>query len=465
MEARSERSRKNMVVQLWNRTDFLASGDSQTQWDFITRDGDHLKHGPWDFVMVGPNINTLVMDFNNDGGFMANKPTNYIAPTEWRVDDVYATAQLMGSTAVRAIAVAMNSGLTGLLYPTLGGSFDETIFRRIDYAVARARDYRLRLIIPLQDWNAGYWWGDYTNFSNWGGTNFFTDSTAITNFKAYIAGIINRVNTVNGLRYGDDPTIMAWEIMNESNNQSSPWTLTISTYIKSLTNQLVIDGNCGNSRYTTNPNVDIFQNHAYGLTALKVTEPLTDTNLASKVFFMGEYDWNTQYEGDLTLAQYLALVETTPSVRGNMFYALASHGDLKGWPLSRNEYTGTSVPADASAPDAGYGDPAIQSDLDLIVAHHYAMRGKSVPAYPVCDAPTITGSTGTFQWRGVAGAVSYTIQKSATQNGTYADLATGLDDTDSPYTDAAGTAWYRIKAINRDGVAGAYSTPVQVTFE
>lgn len=408
-------------------------------------------------------MNYLGLDFDGDGFSAAL--ANLILPSQWRVDDGYKAAQILGCNVIRSQTLGTNTGSTGTLYPTLGGAFDEDVFQVMDYAIARAADYGLHLIIPLTDWNTGYFWGDHSNFSEWGGADFFTDATAITNFKAYITAIINRVNTVNGLRYGDDPTIMAWETINEANAPHA-WTTAIAAHIKSLTSQLVADGRWlsqyGSDIYSLfDPNVDIVMDHYYPMSITDMNAVLATLNLSNKVFIVTEYDWNSTFADGDTLANFTAAVEAADAVRGSLFYTLASHGDLKGWAASRNDYRGTNFP---SGDDAGYGDPTIQANMDALRVHHYAMRGIAAPAYPAPDAPTITNSTGTFQWRGVAGAVSYTIQKSATQNGTYTDLATGLDDTDSPYTDAAGTAWYKICALNKGGTAGAYSAPVQVTF-
>lgn len=413
-------------------------------------------------------MNYLGLDFDGDGFTAAL--ANLITPSLWRIDDGYKAAQILGCNVVLGETLGMNSGLAGRLYPTLGGDFDEDVFQVIDYAVYKARDYGIRLIIPFEDYNRYYFWGDFTDFEGWGGGDFFNSATAMTNFKVYIAGLINRVNTYNDIRYGDDPYIMGWATINEMWGDPEPyWTSQVAAYIKSLApNQLVIDGRSPvwqvgvDTESLIDPNVDVITDHFYPMSVTNLETALATPNLSNKVYFCGEYDWNHLYGGS-TLDEFLTAIENSPAVRGNLFYTLASHGDLKGWAASRNDYRG--VPSVTLGNDAGYGDPTIQAQMDRLRQHHYAMRGISAPAYPVPDAPTITDSTGTFQWRGVAGACSYTLQKSTTSaEAGFSDLATGLDDTDSPYTDAAGTAWYRIKALNRDGVAGDYSEVVQVTF-
>jgi mannan endo-1,4-beta-mannosidase len=53
-------------------------------------------------------------------------------------------------------------------------------------------------------------------------------------FRANIQVIVNRVNTVNGRAYKDDPTIFSWQVANEPRNFSAAWMDGIASYIKSL---------------------------------------------------------------------------------------------------------------------------------------------------------------------------------------------------------------------------------------
>nr|WP_243867226.1 carbohydrate binding domain-containing protein [Paenibacillus sp. BK720] len=101
------------------------------------------------------------------------------------------------------------------------------------------------------------------------------------------------------------------------------------------------------------------------------------------------------------------------------------------------------------------------------------MRGISVPAAGVPDAPLITGhqaSGGKVQlkWRGAAAADKYTVERAtAGASGPWTVVCNQCaTDTSTPWTDStsvSGTAyWYRVKAHNLAGVAGSYS-PVYAT--
>ena len=44
---------------------------------------------------------------------------------------------------------------------------------------------------------------------------FFNDTDARKIYKEYVKAIITRVNSVNGRRYSEDPTLMSWGLLNE----------------------------------------------------------------------------------------------------------------------------------------------------------------------------------------------------------------------------------------------------------
>ena len=44
---------------------------------------------------------------------------------------------------------------------------------------------------------------------------FYTDPNAIAIYEAWVQTITSRVNTVTNVTYGADPTIFAWDLINE----------------------------------------------------------------------------------------------------------------------------------------------------------------------------------------------------------------------------------------------------------
>ncbi|MEM8899259.1 MAG: cellulase family glycosylhydrolase [Bacteroidota bacterium] len=66
-------------------------------------------------------------------------------------------------------------------------------------------------LIPYPPPAQGGSWATYQLYSS----KFYTDGRALGWFEDYIRFLLSRTNTVNGLTYVEDPTIMAWELANE----------------------------------------------------------------------------------------------------------------------------------------------------------------------------------------------------------------------------------------------------------
>ena len=78
-------------------------------------------------------------------------------------------------------------------------------------------DGHLKLVIPFtNNWSD---FGGMDQYVRWaGGTHhddFYTDPMIRGWYKDWIAHLLNRVNTITGVAYKDDPTIMTWELANE----------------------------------------------------------------------------------------------------------------------------------------------------------------------------------------------------------------------------------------------------------
>ncbi len=65
--------------------------------------------------------------------------------------------------------------------------------------------------IPYPDIENGTSWDDFITFSE----SFYTNKKAITLYHNFLRFIINRQNSISGISYKDDPTIMSWQLANE----------------------------------------------------------------------------------------------------------------------------------------------------------------------------------------------------------------------------------------------------------
>ena len=148
--------------------------------------------------------------------------------------------------------------------------------QKVDFLIAEAAKRRLRLVIAFLD----FW--DYTGGAQqmraWYGSSdessfFFRDPRSKRDYKDWIAHVVQRVNPLNALAYRDDPTVMAWELMNEGN--ASPdslrlaWTAEMSAYVKSLDpNHLVGSGHANVTEKLSDlaiPTLDFGTWHGYPL--------------------------------------------------------------------------------------------------------------------------------------------------------------------------------------------------------
>lgn len=98
-------------------------------------------------------------------------------------------------------------------------TYNEPGLRGVDLALAAAERHGTRLILSL-----GNYWGDYggvPQYLKWHGLDptepalFFTHPAVIAHYCDHIEQLLSRVNHVTGVRWRDDPRVLAWELLNE----------------------------------------------------------------------------------------------------------------------------------------------------------------------------------------------------------------------------------------------------------
>ncbi|TVU18763.1 hypothetical protein EJB05_34876 [Eragrostis curvula] len=130
--------------------------------------------------------------------------------------------------------------------------YDENVFKALDFVVSEARNYKIRVILPLVDnWSDGY--GGKAQYVKWArdaginvtsnndGDDFFSHQTIKGYYKNHVKNMLTRVNTYTNVMYKDDPTIFAWELINEPQCRSDPtrntaqaWIEEMALYVKSI---------------------------------------------------------------------------------------------------------------------------------------------------------------------------------------------------------------------------------------
>jgi hypothetical protein len=257
---------------------------------FITRKKSQLYEGsePFRFITFNtPNLH-----------YLEDRPPQRTFPTAYEQSDALRTIAQLGGRITRTYTFAIaplgdthnyahiarfpdptipkeNPGGPWIAIPNSENLYaNEELFKVLDSALAIARSYKVRLIIPFIDrW---HWWGGIETFAGLfgkSGTEFYTDRLVRSQFLAVVAYIINRSNTINGVCYKNDPTIAIFETGNELitmdyNRVHSDWTIEVARFIKSMDpNHLVMDGSYGyygwEDAVLNDPNIDVFSNHYY----------------------------------------------------------------------------------------------------------------------------------------------------------------------------------------------------------
>lgn len=220
--------------------------------DFVARAGRDLRVGGKAWRFGGTNTYYL-----------------HVA-SHYRIDSALDNAAQIGLQAVRcwAFSDGTDGGQQVVLQPK-PYVYDEAAFDSLDYAVYKAGQLGLRLVLTLTNNWSDY--GGMPEYVKWfhpelandeygdstGNTPnhdlFYTDPDIRKAYLAYVRHVITRRNRYTGLKYNQDPTIMTWELANEPRNRSAgtgfgksggapllAWADAVSRYVKSLAPQQLV---------------------------------------------------------------------------------------------------------------------------------------------------------------------------------------------------------------------------------
>jgi endo-1,4-beta-mannosidase len=141
---------------------------------------------------------------------------------------------------------------------TQPGEYNEANLVALDQSIALAKARDIRLILRFTNYWEAY--GGVRRYVSWflgrpakarEAALFFTEPEIKFWFQNYIRMIIDRVNTVTGITYRNEPAILAWELGNEFRNPGDAdallrWTAEMAGFIRQLdANHLIADGGEG----------------------------------------------------------------------------------------------------------------------------------------------------------------------------------------------------------------------------
>ena len=116
------------------------------------------------------------------------------------------------AAGMKVLRVWAHSITPGWEMQTGPDSYNETVLKGMDFVMDEAHKRGLKIIWVLADnW---YPTGGIDAFVKMGGASkhqdFFTNSAVKALYKKHIAFVTGRTNSINGRKYSEDATIMAW---------------------------------------------------------------------------------------------------------------------------------------------------------------------------------------------------------------------------------------------------------------
>ncbi|KAA1076728.1 hypothetical protein PGT21_016940 [Puccinia graminis f. sp. tritici] len=320
--------------------------------------------------------------------------------------------------------------------------YNETVWQQMDNVLDLAREYGVKLILPIINQDYGTSDTDYVgnyndlirhryNISQYKSANravdFFTDRKMIDSFKKLISFLLNRINTINGIRYGDDDTILAFETGNELNwgdskhiiFQRAPpakWTLEIAKQIKSLAPRtLVMDGSYSRKNGSfwekavlESKYVDLFDYHLYGENDLNSYAALhKEVRAHGKTLIIGEHGFYAN------TAAYNEVYKKFDCA-GALIWSLRGHSDKSGFDTHEegNNIFSYHAPGWQIQTSKAF-DTQESSVISATYNASYAILGLEPPPKPVPGTPhpffVTNGTHPGLSWRGASWADRYEI--------------------------------------------------------
>jgi len=220
--------------------DFPVAGTTGLPKDtFVTTSGDKFLLGCKEFIFAGWN-QWEILELASDA------PPPFRWTPKCGREHIVSVMNQAVENDLKVMRAWAHTITEGHALQTAPGEYDEKVFEGMDFVMDEARKRGIKIIWAFADnW---YPVGGIDQYVEWSPTassheDFFTDPTAIKLYKDNIRAIVNRVNSINGIKYGNDPTIMAWNLANEArcqgcgNEPMQNWIEDMCNFVKS------VDGN------------------------------------------------------------------------------------------------------------------------------------------------------------------------------------------------------------------------------
>jgi mannan endo-1,4-beta-mannosidase len=229
--------------------------------------------------------------------------------------------------------------------------------QRVDFLIAEAKKRHLKLIIAFLD----FWrytggahqmaaWYDSSDVR----TFFFEDPRIRADYRMWVSYILHRVNSITGVEYRNDPTIFAWELMNEPESRPRSlldrWIAEMAGFVKSIDgNHMLSSGQANVSDRLSDiaiPNLDFAEWHGYPifyrLTPAQFTSRIEEfCGLAKerkRPVLLEEFGYARSNADQVDVYRtWLQTIRDNPDCSGWMFWRLVSRQDDGRYPADEHE--------------------------------------------------------------------------------------------------------------------------------
>ncbi|GAA1073546.1 cellulose binding domain-containing protein [Kitasatospora arboriphila] len=372
-----------------------ADGSTGVAEAFATRCGIHFCLNGKEYYFAGTNT----YDMFAYGAASGDTESQFMDKA--RIDAHFANLQ---ADKVDVVRLWMFNHESWHGFETSKGVYDEQQFALFDYILVSAKAHNLRLVPVFENYWEAY--GGIDARLRWEGLSggqpgraaFFDRSRCpgcFTSYKNYVDYALNRTNHYSGVKYKDDPTIFAWDLMNEPRYEGQSaaenvlgttlraWVDEMGAFVKGIdTTHMVgvgleghgtsygFGGDEGNPfvQVQQSPYIDYTSAHPYPTeswanltidqTKALIRSWISDShNLVGKPFFMGEFNVHNVDRSAWWSAIYAD------------FEAAGGDGSAFWWYEDHNV-------------DGKFGVMAGAAELAVFRAHSDRMAAKSGPTVP-----------------------------------------------------------------------------------
>jgi hypothetical protein len=450
---------------------------------FVYARGDKLMDETGEFRFISFNVPCL--HYNEDNmPFAEMNP--WRLPDEFEINNALESVRQMGGRVARIYTLSVRRPGEDPNVPrhVIGpGKFNEDAYKALDMTMAIANRKGIRIIFPFID-NAR-WWGGIeacAAFRDKTRENFWTDPNLFEDYKAIVNSVVNRTNSITGVKYRDDKTILAWETGNELICPPE-WTVKAAAYIKSIDqNHLVMDG------YHLTPvrdlslqdkNIDIVTTHHYPvmfripISPAEMIEQIKKSAALArgkKAYVVGEFGFIPTKDVESLLD---AVIDE--KINGVLIWSLRFHNRDGGF-YSHSEPHGGDIYKAYHWPGFTSGDAFDETNaLSLMRRKAFEIRNMPIPAIEKPAEPVLleTKDTAAISWHGSAGASGYAVERAESQNGPWRIAGRDISDADFQYrpllndtgVEIGKSYFYRVTARNSAGesIPSNVIGPISVT--